>query len=101
MERLVCAAFAACVITALPALAQDNCAARNTVIGQLESSYGEAFSGGGLQSTERIFEVWISEDKGTWTIIMTHANGTTCVMASGTDWREALPAAQQPKGIPG
>ena len=80
--------------------AQTNCAARETVIQKLETGYGETFSGGGLQSASSIFEVWFSEEKGTWTILMTRADGTSCIMASGTNWREALPSQKKAKGTP-
>lgn len=80
--------------------AQQNCAERTLVVEKLEARYGEVFAGGGLQNAERVFEVWFSQEKGTWTILMTRADGQTCIMASGTNWHEetALPG---PKGIPG
>ena len=80
--------------------AQVNCAARDTVIEKLESGYGEVFAGGGLQNATRIFEVWFSEEKGTWTILMTRADGMSCIMASGTNWREGIPGSKVPAGIP-
>ena len=80
--------------------AQTNCATRDTVVDKLSVKYGEAFAGGGLQSTKQIFEVWFSEEKGTWTILMTRADGMSCIMASGTNWRDGLPA-KSPVGIPG
>ncbi len=83
------------------AFAQPSCAERDFVIQKLTTGYGESFQGGGLQSETKIFEVWFSEEKGTWTILMTNAEGLSCVMASGTNWREAIPADQIPAGIPG
>ena len=82
-------------------LAQPSCAEREFVVQKLTSGYGESFQGGGLQSENKIFEVWFSEEKGTWTILMTSAEGVSCVMASGTNWREAIPADKVPAGIPG
>ena len=79
---------------------QAACAARETVVQKLETGYGEAFGGGGLQSASSIYEVWFSEEKGTWTILMTRADGTSCIMASGTNWREALPSQKKAKGTP-
>ena len=78
---------------------QNNCADRQHVVNKLESGYGEVFAGGGLQNTDRVFEVWFSEDKGTWTILMTRADGKTCIMASGTNWREGDPSMKAPAGI--
>jgi len=89
--------LAALVPTALSA--QTNCAERTTVVAKLETSYGEEFAGGGLQNANHVFEVWFSDEKGTWTILMTRADGMTCIMASGTNWREAMPGLKKPAGI--
>ncbi len=85
----------------VPAAAQSQmaCADRAVVTERLTKNYGETFSGGGLRNSESIFEVWASDESGTWTIIMTMPNGQSCVMAAGTDWRKGLP--QTPAGIPG
>ena len=80
------------------AAAQSNCAPREIVIERLGSKFSETLSGAGLQSATTIFEVWRSEEKGTWTILRTFANGQTCVMASGTSWRDAV---KVPSGVPG
>ncbi len=89
-------------VAGLPAtsLAQTNCDERDIVIDKLASGYGEAFTGGGLQSTSRIIEVWTSAEDGTWTILMTMPDGRSCVMAAGTNWREALPEDRL-SGVPG
>lgn len=73
------------------ARAQGNCAERAIVTEHLASKFGEDFAGGGLRNAQSIFEVWVSHENGTWTIIQTQADGTSCVMASGTHWRDALP----------
>lgn len=78
--------------------AQSNCATRDTVVQKLESGYGEVFAGGGIQNASSIFEVWFSEEKGTWTILMTRADGTSCIMASGTNWLESLPSERVAQG---
>ena len=81
--------------------AQNNCASRDLVVEKLSENYGEALGGAGLQNANRLFEVWFSEEKGTWTILMTRADGTTCIMASGTNWRDGGPSLKQPAGIKG
>jgi hypothetical protein len=80
--------------------AQTNCASRDTVVEKLQTGYGEVFAGGGLQNTKRVFEIWYSEEQGTWTILMTRADGTSCIMASGTNWRDAPPGIKIPEGTP-
>lgn len=86
---------------ALPSIvqAQQSCGMREDVTKRLSSGYGEKFAGGGLRNSDSIFEVWLSAEKGTWTILMTMPNGKSCVMAAGTNWREALPDIAE--GIPG
>lgn len=92
----------AAVLAPTLSLAQTNCAARDMVVSKLESGYGESFAGGGLQNSNSIFEVWFSPEEGTWTILMTRPDGMSCVMASGTNWRESLPGyVKQPAGVPG
>lgn len=93
--------FVTVVMTPSVGLAQPACATRDVVVERLSTGYGESFQGGGLQSATKVFEVWFSEDEGTWTILMTKADGTSCVMASGTDWRAPMPSDKVPVGIPG
>lgn len=83
-----------------PAWAQSNCAPRDVVVERLGAKYGEQFAGGGLQSTRQIFEVWFSPRTRTWTILMTRADGVSCIMASGTNWRSAA-GLIDPEGIDG
>lgn len=86
----------------LPAHAQSrNCGDRSAVIERLASGYGEQFAGGGLRNENSIFEVWLSDESGTWTILMTKADGTSCVMAAGTNWRTPIPSDKRPVGVPG
>lgn len=100
MPRILTGLALAAAFAPASAYAQSNCAERDSVIQKLETGYGEEFVGGGLQNSSSIFEVWLSEDKGTWTILMTRADGTSCIMASGTNWREALPSQKKAKGTP-
>lgn len=79
--------------------AQAACADREIVVEKLTGSYGEVFAGGGLQNANSVFEVWMSAEKGTWTILMTRSNGVSCIMASGTNWRDGLPTIKTPAGL--
>ncbi len=73
---------------ATPASAQAQrmnmiCGERATVVGTLTGRYGEQVHGMGLAHQNRIVEVYVSEETGTWTITVTSADGTTCLMAAG------------------
>lgn len=87
--------------TAPPAFAA-NCAARDTVIARLQSSYSEDLKVGGLQkvrSKQSIMEIWASDETGTYTVLLTDANGISCIVAAGTDFFKATPK-DEPKGTP-
>jgi hypothetical protein len=73
-------------LAAGPALAQNMCAARDTMVGQLTTRYGESPQGSGLNGSTRMVEVWASADTGTWTILLTDTDGTSCIVAAGKDW---------------
>ena len=79
---------------ATPAIAQ-NCAPRERVLERLAQSYGETRQSVGLGANNAMVEVYASQDSGTWTIIVTTAEGLTCLVASGQAFEtlaEALPA---------
>ena len=90
--RLKLAALSAALAVTGGTASAQACSDRTALVERLASKYGEVFAGGGLRDSSTVFEVWMSEDTGTWTILLTQANGTACIMASGTNWREALPA---------
>lgn len=76
-----------------PAMAA-NCADRDTVVDRLASHYDESFTAGGLQTVkdkQTFVEVWTSEETGTFTVMLTMPDGTTCVVATGTDWHQKTP----------
>ncbi|WP_170326087.1 hypothetical protein [Ruegeria arenilitoris] len=79
--------------TAPPAFAQS-CAQREHVIAKLQDSYSEELVFGGLQKTrgaQTIMEVWTSKETGSYTVLVTQANGISCIVAVGTDFFEAIP----------
>ncbi|KIT15453.1 hypothetical protein jaqu_28870 [Jannaschia aquimarina] len=81
---------------AASASAQQNCAPRVILTDRLNQAYGEVFSGGGLQSGDAIIEVWTSPEDGSWAILLTKADGTSCIMAAGTDWQRNVAGAAAP-----
>lgn len=77
--------------------AQDNrnCAPRDFVLDRLAEGYGETRQSIGLAAQGTVIEVFASGETGSWTIIATMPNGTTCMVASGQSFEtvaEALPA---------
>ncbi|WP_170382394.1 hypothetical protein [Ruegeria atlantica] len=79
--------------TAPPAFAQG-CAQREHVIAKLQNNYSEELTFGGLQKTrgaQAVMEVWTSKETGSYTVLVTQANGISCIVAVGTDFFEATP----------
>lgn len=64
--------------------AQTRCEPRSVMIENLERRYNETGRPIGLtRSGQGFMEVYGSDDRGTWTITQTNAEGLTCIMASG------------------
>lgn len=70
-----------------PVLAQSaTCGERHTITTSLANNYGEFHVGGGLQSGTQMIEVWSSPETGSFTILLTRANGISCIVSSGQSW---------------
>jgi len=81
-------AFGFVVLAGIGAEAQMACGQRDVVIAKLGDKYGEVRRGGGLTGSTAIFEVWASNETGTWTILKTTPDGLSCVMAVGDGWQD-------------
>lgn len=97
MTRLI-AALTACLSFAAPASAQQNCAPRAVVLQHLAEKFGEARQSIGIAKQGRVFEVFASDETGSWTIIVTLPNGMTCLVAAGESYEE-LAEDVAPAGI--
>lgn len=75
-----------------PAGAQvPNCGPREIIVERLTSEkFKEQQAGLGQMSASIILELWRNPDTGTWTVITTHANGMSCLRASGDAWQERI-----------
>ena len=84
-----------------PAFAQQPaCGERDSLTERLESRYNEHQTGLGLQTNNRLVEIWTSQDTGSWTIIVTLADGTSCILATGENWHHETPALNAELGVP-
>jgi hypothetical protein len=62
------------------------CADRAKIVDRLQSKYGESRQGVGVAQGQRVMEIWASEASGSWTIVMTLPDGSSCLIAAGEDW---------------
>jgi hypothetical protein len=90
-------AFALSASAAENAAPGQSCATRAKVLQHLSHKYSEAPIAIGLAENGGVIEVLTSGQGGTWTIIITMPDGTSCMVAAGEDW-EQLPkfAAKSP-----
>lgn len=66
------------------------CGDRAEIVGQLAQRYHEERRAGGLLSDRGVAELFVSA-KGTWTMLVTLANGKGCIIAAGQDWEDDPP----------
>ncbi len=81
-----------------PALAQGApaiCTARDGLLTQLESKYGEIPVAIGI-ADGALIELLTAKDGITWTIILTSPKGLSCLVASGEGWQPLAPAPTGP-----
>lgn len=79
-----------------PAMAQQ-CGNRADIVAQLAGQYHESHRFIGLTESGQIVEAFAASS-GSWTILVSSANGVSCVVASGQGF-EVVDAA--PEGVPG
>lgn len=86
---LACLGLVLVLATASTAGAPPRCGPRDAVVQRLADRYGEAPQSVGLAANNQIIEVFAS-DGGTWSVLLTRADGTTCLMASGTNFETLM-----------
>ncbi|MEM1383580.1 MAG: hypothetical protein AAF713_00310 [Pseudomonadota bacterium] len=89
LKGLACGLLAALAATASvdEAEARMACGKRDAIVEQLEAKYGETRSSYGLSQGKGVVEVYSNPDTGTWTVLITNAQGTACLMAAGEAWQ--------------
>ncbi|WP_420586667.1 hypothetical protein [Ruegeria sp.] len=52
---------------------------------KLERQFRSERTATGMRGPEQVMEVWTSKS-GDWTMVVTYATGTSCIVAMGEDW---------------
>ncbi len=63
------------------------CAAHDQITGKLTAKYNEHLSGMGFVGSSGMVELFTS-GSGTWTIVTTQIDGTSCIVAAGNSWSD-------------
>ncbi|MBT4688843.1 MAG: hypothetical protein HOB72_12185 [Rhodospirillaceae bacterium] len=71
------------------------CGERAKFLTHLGKNHKEAPTAMGVTASGRVLEVLTSSD-GTWTILMTHPNGITCMVTAGQAWENIERVAMGP-----
>jgi hypothetical protein len=70
------------------------CASRALVVKKLAERFGETLRSIGLHADDAVVEIYSSAATGTWTILVTHTDGISCLLAAGQRWeQDAAPIA--------
>lgn len=82
--------IAALIMGGTPALATSPiadilCAPTHDLTQKLTHQYGEQRFARGTQGPDQVMEVW-TDDRGDWTLVITYATGTSCIVAMGENW---------------
>jgi hypothetical protein len=59
------------------------CGPRDLVVQYLEQKWNERQKVTGVSQDNIVMELYASEETGTWTIVMSNVDGTSCLIASG------------------
>ena len=81
---LLFAAAAAPALTS-PALAQAQCGPREQIVKSLGENFKETPIGMGVTQPGQVLELFASSS-GSWTMVVTTPNGTSCLIAAGENW---------------
>jgi hypothetical protein len=98
MTRVLKAACAALLLVALIApsavFAQSPaCASRAELLARWAEKYGEWPLARGFMSNGLVLEIWATPDGAQWTGFVTRPDGTSCMVANGSDWESGQPPA--------
>lgn len=92
IRGMIATALLSGTATLAAAQSAQSCAPREQVVERLATRYGETRQSVGLNSSNRLMEVFASRETGTWTITVTSAEGVTCLVASGQAFQELTEA---------
>ncbi len=75
-------------------IAEMLCSLRVSMEQRLTVQFRSARTAVGVRDADSVMEVWTEPGTGNWTMVVTYASGTSCIVAMGSHWetRDAPPA---------
>lgn len=86
LKWMILASFFGSFVAA-PALAENLCTERGTLVETLKKRYAELPVSKGLSGSGHVLEVYVSE-AGSWTILVTRPTGESCILSAGENWHQ-------------
>jgi len=71
-------------------IAEVVCAPKAQMERRLTGQMGITRQAMGLRGPEEVMELWTGED-GDWTLVVTYASGSACIVAMGEAWQGVIP----------
>lgn len=68
-------------------LAEVICDSTERMRDRLQHQFGTRRQAMGLRGPEQVMEVW-TDPRGDWTMVVTYATGTSCIVAMGEAWEQ-------------
>jgi hypothetical protein len=84
---------AATLAGATSAEAQSVCGNRAKFIATLAQKYEEMPAAFGIAGEKNLVELFVSKS-GSWTMLMSHPTGMTCIIATGQSWEQFPPSVK-------
>lgn len=84
----------AALVAASPSDAQGLCGPRKSFIATLEQQHGETPKMIGVTQDNAVIELLANPESGTWTALVTHVNGVSCVLSSGQGFAQIVRKAE-------
>lgn len=82
----LCAALLAAPAAAQSPIAEVICEPTGQMHDRLTHRLRSAQTARGIRDREQIMEVW-TDPQGGWTLVVTYAGGTSCIVAMGEGWQ--------------
>ena len=86
---------AAALLATPEATAQQMCLIRDDAIERLSKQHGEAVTGRGLAQGGRAMVELLTNEQGSWTLVITDVKGRSCIIGVGEAWQ----SIKVPRGL--
>lgn len=90
MARALILLIALIALPGAPVAAQMACGLYANQVMRLQMNYGESLRIRGA-SGQKIMELWVNDEKGTWSILVRYPNGMSCLRAAGDNFKAFEP----------